>query len=171
MEGINVDKVTPNEVTISFGLAQMSFSFVNGELKMTSRVNLGGGNGQVFLPDNIFAAMTRQAAQILNEQQRKDYQWFVEPLDAATNEAIFNGLRAKNSSGADELRRIIDADGKEHMVWQADYDFVSFVERTAKQQSLKFLVYNRFGENAKARPWPFPRRRKAAKRPNKKATA
>lgn len=172
MEGINVDKVTPNEVTISFGLAQLSFSFVGGTLKTTSRINLSGGSGKVYLPDNIFAAMTRQAAQILKEQMGKDYQWFVEPLDAATNEAVYNGLRAKNASTADELRRIVDADGKEHMVWQADYEFIHFVERSAESRRLRFLIFNRLGENAKARPWPFPRRRTTAKRPaSQKATA
>lgn len=163
MEGIIVDKVAPNEVTLTFGCAQMSFSLVRGELKTTSRVNLAGGSGSVFLPANIFTAMTRQAAKILRDQQ-KEYQWFVEPLDAATNEAIYSGLRALNSSAADEMRRIIDADGCDHKTWEINYNFVSFLEKSAQTRTLRFQIFNRPGENAKARPWPFPRRKKTASR-------
>lgn len=163
MEGIIVDKVAPNEVTLTFGCAQMSFSLVRGELRMTSKANLLGGRNQVYLPKNIWIMVTKKAAAILREQQ-KQYQWFVEPLDAATNEAIYSGLRALNSSAADEMRRIIDADGCDHKTWEINYNFVSFLEKSAQTRTLRFQIFNRPGENAKARPWPFPRRKKTASR-------
>ncbi len=170
-----VERVSPNDVVLNFGLAQINFSLVNGQLKTTSRVNLAGGSNPVFLPDNIFAAMARQAAQILKEQQKRDYQWFVEPLDAATNDAITAGLREQGLCAAestDELRRITDTEGQPHTVLQINYPFVSFLEKSAAPKRLRFQIFNRPGENAKARLWPFPRRRPATRRPaSKKATA
>lgn len=171
MEKIIVDKVSPNEVTLIFGWVKISFSIVNGQLKMTSKCNRFAGSNSISLPKNIFGEMTRRAAKILKDQQNKNYQWFVKPLDAATNEAIYNGLRSLGSSAADEMRRIIDTEGVFHLVWEANYAFVSFLEKSAKSKALKFQIFNRPGENTRARPWPFPRRRPATKKPTPKKAA
>jgi hypothetical protein len=158
---------------MAYGKIKISFTSIAGQIKVVPGSRIGGDpySPEMSIPEKVFRNMVRQAAQIFKE--KKQYQWFVKPLDAATNEVIYNGLRALGSSDADEMRKIIDENGVSHLAWETDYSFVSHLEKSAKQKALKFQVFNRTGENAKARPWPFPRRRPptAKKKPASKKTS
>jgi len=75
MAEITVDKISPNEVSMSYGLVTLVFSFVAGQLKVISRSNAGGGfysPGKCSVPKEIFAKMTRQAAKILADRRKKE---------------------------------------------------------------------------------------------------
>ena len=72
MNKIKVESVKSNDVTLTFGAAKVSFSVFHGQVRMTSKINIYGGNASVYLPKNIFNKMARQAAAILDNRERRE---------------------------------------------------------------------------------------------------
>lgn len=80
--------------------------------------------------------------------------WFVEPLDAHTNEIIAKNLLAL--SRLDENISLADSEGKEHSVYQVEnHFFVSRLYKDKRQLSLRFNVYTVRSHGGPLRPWKF----------------
>lgn len=80
--------------------------------------------------------------------------WFVEPLDAFTNEVISKEL-AKTSDVVESVELKV-SDGTVHSMFQVpSYRIVSQLNAGKKTFSLKYHVYSRVGKNAQIRIWNF----------------
>lgn len=86
------------------------------------------------------------------------HKWFIEPLDAKTNEIL-----AKSQpyiSGDQTLDGVWFGDGKQHHVWVCtDYAFVAKLEKSKVDLLAVFLVWHQEG-NGRVREWIFPKKKK-----------
>jgi len=85
---------------------------------------------------------------------KKMTNWFIEPLNAFTNEVIAKEL-AKTSDVVESVQLQIN-DGSVHSVFQVPaYSFIAKFKAGVKQFNLKFRVYCQSGKNAQTRLWKF----------------
>lgn len=94
-------------------------------------------------------------------KKKVETEWFVEPLDANTNEIIVRSLASLNQ--VYENYALSDEEGIERSVFQLDkYSFVSRLYADRRKFSLKFKVYTRRGKHSPLSPWLFdePNRKK-----------
>ena len=77
------------------------------------------------------------------------YQWYVEPLDSATNEAL-----ARELPEVDALRDVRDDRGILRNVYRVGSRMLSFLRNSRSQAHLRFRVYVREG-HGKMRLAPF----------------
>lgn len=80
----------------------------------------------------------------------REYTWFIEPLDARTNLAIFNELPASNYSD-----KIICSDGKQHNLWECSRALICAFSRSKLTLELKFNIYVKEGRNGPIRQCNF----------------
>jgi len=82
---------------------------------------------------------------------KKQYTWFLRPLDNHTNEVICKTL----GEYAEEnfLRTITLSDGKRYYLWECPVQLVADFYRSQYDMGLRFIIYNRFG-NSKIRRCP-----------------
>jgi hypothetical protein len=73
--------------------------------------------------------------------KKREYKWFIEPLDAKTNQVLAEELPESNAG-----RHIICADGKPHNLWGCSSGFLSSFIRNKRPLDLKFKAYARAGE-------------------------
>lgn len=91
------------------------------------------------------------------ERKHESHKWFIEPLDAKTNEIL-----AKNQEFLSE-EQIIDgihcADGKPHKLWGCQrFDFIAKMFKSKAQLATVFRVWHQEG-NGQIRLWVFTSRR------------
>ncbi len=78
--------------------------------------------------------------------------WYVEPIDAHTNEVIAKRLLAVNQFN--ENFALIDSEGREISVFQIEkYAFVQELYDNRSKFSLRFKVYSKKGRNGQLRLW------------------
>ena len=65
------------------------------------------------------------------------YEWFIEPLDDFTNDAIRKEISAENAT-----RELFDNKNKPHNVWQCSYEQVKYFW-DSRDCGLNFRVFNR----------------------------
>lgn len=86
--------------------------------------------------------------------KKVETEWFVEPLDANTNEIIAKFLA--NLNQVDENHALTDSSGAERSVFQvSNYALVARLYKDRFKFSLKFKVYTRQGRYSLLRPWFF----------------
>lgn len=86
--------------------------------------------------------------------EKKKIYWFVEPLDANTNEIIFKNFYPLEIE--DEITNLKDKDDVYRAVFQVKkYAVITRLYRDQEKFSLSFKVYFREGKNGKLRPWRF----------------
>jgi hypothetical protein len=91
-------------------------------------------------------------------------QWFIEPLDAHTNEVIANELlRRSIFDGASfELR---DKGGAAHQLFYVPaHHYISDFSSARQKFGLKFKVWRRFSDNETIKLWTFERQSNPVKR-------
>lgn len=85
------------------------------------------------------------------------HSWFVEPLDAYTNEVL-----AKNQEFLSEEAVFHDVnceDGKTHRLWGCKgYSFVNNLRNSRRALRLRFKVWHQQG-HGQIREWVFPQRK------------
>jgi hypothetical protein len=87
--------------------------------------------------------------------------WFVEPLDAHTNQIISENL-AKTGDGYSYSLEMTDNKGKAHDVFQIyKYPFINRLVKDRLKFDLKFNLYYRMGVVSPIKPW------KLAEKPKK----
>ena len=86
-----------------------------------------------------------------NEPQ---HEWFLEPLNDLTNEAIVRVLADECAS--DESCKVIlrDSQGKPHDLWRVGYDTIAKFQRS-RNSGYEFRSFVRKGGHGPIRPWPF----------------
>ncbi len=67
------------------------------------------------------------------------YQWFIEPQNKITNDALSAELTAEDNF----IRNLPDKNGQTHNVWRCDWWLVAYFQRSRKTADLKFKVFNR----------------------------
>lgn len=92
--------------------------------------------------------------------------WFIEPLDAQTNEVISRELPVENAD-----RITFTREGRTHTLWQCPFNLVSRLDKSRGSLKLRFQVYNRFGLNGRIRKCPFLPKRGRRNPQNYKKTA
>lgn len=86
-------------------------------------------------------------------------QWFLEPHDDFTNEAIARALADVGEADVSNLNFALgDDQGKIHDVWSVDHPFVAKLQKS--RQPFRFTVYNRQSPTAPIRRWQFGARPK-----------
>ncbi len=70
-----------------------------------------------------------------------EHNWFVEPLDAYTNEVISKEITEENFQ-----KEMICSDGKKRNLWQCSGLFVSLLKRNEQQNNLKFKIFVQQGK-------------------------
>ena len=91
----------------------------------------------------------------------KNYQWFIEPLDGYTNEAISRALAEIAMHGS--ISSEIDEKGKPHEVYLVEHIIIERFENSKRYFGFKFNSFNRLGSFGKIRGWKFPKKKKARK--------
>ena len=86
--------------------------------------------------------------------KNKEYTWYVEPLDANTNEAVSREISDENFQ-----RDLLDEDGVLRKVWECPWPFVASLQRNKVQMNLQFFVFVREG-HGKMRSAAFLQRRR-----------
>ena len=84
---------------------------------------------------------------------KKEYRWFVEPLDSLTNGILAMELPEENTQ-----KRVLCSNGY-HDLWECPWSFVAKLRRSRKDLKLKFKVFNQKG-NGKIRESLFLRKRR-----------
>ena len=96
---------------------------------------------------------------------KRQYTWFLEPLDNRTNEVIGKAL---GEMSEENFHQSIVFDGKRHNLWECPAQLVADFNRSRTNLGLRFLVYNRLG-NGKIRLCPlFLCQQRRRKKPSKK---
>ncbi len=85
------------------------------------------------------------------------YQWFIEPKDSFTNEAI---ARVTDTEDAETSK--FCEDGRKHDLWCVPYSIVSFFLKSKRTDPLTFTVWVRRG-NGKIRKWLFLKKKMGKK--------
>jgi len=92
-------------------------------------------------------------------RKRGIQKWYIEPLDAHTNEIL--ARNQKFLSDEEIFDGVRCADGKPHCLWGCrDYAFVARLSRSRVSLMAVFLVWHQEG-NGKIRQWIFPRKKMA----------
>ena len=85
---------------------------------------------------------------------KKITSWFIEPLEAFSNEVMAKELAKTIDVG--ESEQLTVNDGSRHSVFQVPaYRFIAKFKAGVNQFNLKFRVYCRSGKNAQTRLWKF----------------
>lgn len=71
------------------------------------------------------------------------YEWFIEPLDSSTNEAVSRELSEENF-----IRGMSGPEGKKLNLWRCSFSFLRAFARSREHLSLDFRAYNRQGGGA-----------------------
>lgn len=86
--------------------------------------------------------------------------WFVEPLDAATNENAMADLMRSSGATEDKIyHRVKDNEGKEHDVVEVNYPFVLRMETNATKFEHRLRIFTQVGVS-RMRHWPFGNQKK-----------
>ena len=87
-------------------------------------------------------------------------QWFVEPTDKFTNDAIASYLAEQPCAGDSAIAGMEDAAGDRHDVWQVAHSTITRLEASKNTMPLAFRVYFRHGPRGPIKLWKFPRRKR-----------
>ena len=69
------------------------------------------------------------------------YAWYIQPLDAHTNEVLANELPDRDFHAAMECE-----DGEERALWECSHEFAYAFCRSRKELDLKLHIFNREGK-------------------------
>jgi hypothetical protein len=87
-------------------------------------------------------------------------QWFVEPVDKYTNDAIAGYLADQPSAGDAAIAGLEDTEGNRHDVWQVAHSTITRLEASKNTMPLAFRVYFRHGPRGPIKLWKFPHRKR-----------
>lgn len=90
--------------------------------------------------------------------------WFVEPLDASTNESAMADLARVVGATDDNVHyERSDKEGRHHDVVEVPYTFVVRMENNAQKFDHKFRVFKQQDGERAMSLWPFGRQKKLAR--------
>jgi len=90
------------------------------------------------------------------EKDRKVTRWFVEPLDATTNENATRYLAELCNATDDKIYRgKMDNNGKKHDVIEVEYSFITLMKRSILNFHYRFRVFNQKEGERAMRLWIF----------------
>ncbi len=88
--------------------------------------------------------------------------WYLEPIDAHTNEVIAKRLSAVNQ--VDENFALTDSEGREISAFHIEkYAFIQEMYDNRQKFALRFKVYSRQGKNGQLKIWEFGDKKPAKK--------
>jgi len=89
--------------------------------------------------------------------RKRDYNWYVEPLDSDTNLAVSMQLPEENSG-----QYVCTTDNQHHNLWKCSFLQASFFWRSKVRLGLNLNIYSQEG-SGEIRPcnFLFPRKKKA----------
>ena len=90
------------------------------------------------------------------------YRWFIEPLDAFTNDVLSAAL--PKLGFATETMQITGPEKVKRQVWEADSRFIARAQMSKKSFPLKFRVFVRRGNNGTVQEWKFHAKRKQSRK-------
>lgn len=90
---------------------------------------------------------------------KREYIWFVEPLDSDTNEVISQQPTENNFNSG-----IVCADGQRHNLWTCSYQLATSLTKSKKSLDLHFKIWGKEGRCEKIRDKTFLFNRKRRKR-------
>lgn len=79
----------------------------------------------------------------------RSYTWFVEPLDAYTNQVIASRISEENAHEGIEC-----ADGISRNLWECPHRFIAELNRSQSELGIRFKVFRREGHGS-IREWTF----------------
>lgn len=94
----------------------------------------------------------------MEKKEKREYIWFVEPLDSNTNMTIAQQLPEEN------FGRVKCEDEKKHNLWRCSVDFVLFLQKSKESLDLDFRIYNKERTQGKIRNCAFLFERRKRKR-------
>lgn len=94
---------------------------------------------------------------------QENYQWFMEPLNTMTNDAIAGSLSIDGEDTAENFCGIADAEGNIHHVWQVSIQIIQTFRASRSRNSwMEYAVWNRANRNCLLKRCAFmekPKRR------------
>ncbi|MCX6798005.1 MAG: hypothetical protein NTX66_02190 [Candidatus Falkowbacteria bacterium] len=103
-------------------------------------------------------------------KETSNYQWFVEPLDAHTNESIARLLLDAGCFEENLMQSVLKTDGQAiNAIRLPEYRFLALIRRSVGTAYLNIKVYNRASPRARIRECSFLKKKKAAPIIKKKA--
>lgn len=84
---------------------------------------------------------------------KKKYTWYIEPLNAKTNEVISDYQKNVSMDGAATIEPALCGDGKTHNLWECSYKAISMFFKSKQTFQLEFNVFNKQGAG-QIRPCP-----------------
>jgi hypothetical protein len=94
---------------------------------------------------------------------KSDTQWFVEPLDYFTNEAIARVLAREGLVDEAEQVGVVDKYGKVHNLWRVPGGKIQLLHRAKKTESrFQFRFWLRNGQNGIINPADFIEKRRSS---------
>jgi hypothetical protein len=90
----------------------------------------------------------------------KKYNWYLDPLDSDTNDAI-RRLKISHGSPDDGREDMLCSDGKRRNLWCCNYDFIARFLRSQVSNNFRFEIYLQSGEGNPPMRWvPFSRKKR-----------
>jgi len=96
--------------------------------------------------------------------------WFVEPLDAFTNQIISDGLRQKSTESEQESMDVVEKKDGEKVVRSADIWEVpeySFITTLRSVRNAKFKIFRKIGLHGQIEEAIFLKKKRASRRQKK----
>ncbi|NQV88526.1 MAG: hypothetical protein HQ402_03160 [Parcubacteria group bacterium] len=98
--------------------------------------------------------MMKKIGKLAKKRKKAICYWYVEPLNAHTNEVI-----GKNLDPNEDCENLLCADGEHRNLWRCAYPFVARIQKSKASLKLIFKVFNQEGSHGRIRPW-ISRKRK-----------
>ncbi len=84
----------------------------------------------------------------------RETHWYIEPLDAHTNEVIASLLPAE-----DCILQVLCQDGNKRDFWLSKYAAITELKNSKSQINLKFNIFKRDGNYGPVKKWDFPKKK------------
>ncbi len=70
--------------------------------------------------------------------------WFIKTLNAFTRDVLWQSLQELDKVA--ELTKITDSEGIPHKVWEVDYPFIVYLQKSLRQIPAQFTVFMQKGD-------------------------
>jgi hypothetical protein len=97
--------------------------------------------------------------------------WYIEPLDAHTNEVISRMIEEENISFDTKLCEDSENKKRKRNLWKCDHSFVARCKRDKVSLRLNFNMFNQEKNGSPIRQWLFEQRKRVFKHLPATATA
>jgi hypothetical protein len=95
-------------------------------------------------------------------KKKATYRWFVEPLDAFTNDVL--SAAVPKLGFANETAQITGPNKTKRQAWEVDSRFIARAQTSKKSFPLNFRVFVRRGNDGLVREWKFHAKKKQSRK-------